>query len=425
MTYLKNIVLLVTAIALASVAVVVWQPATVHADHQPGCDGYAIMRCGADSPGQFITKLMMNEAGDLPAIYEKFGLSQSDYAHFGKNAKQGTLQKNGDIIVDGVKVGSSTLNIGRIKTDTFNQKVRINGKNYWGGSFASTYHANAADVSVMFNDTGVAQFVSIDSCGNPQQFTPNKPAYQCDKIVKKKIKGNQYEFSVRESSRNGATVSKVVYDFGDGTKKTVTSANGTVRYTFDGDAKVTARIHYNLPGGAHDSVTSVDCRTQITVTEEPEQPDTPFFECTQLVGVLTDADRRTYRFTATAAYAASLTFDSATFDFGDGQVVSDVQPNGNNEAVISHDFPTDKTYTINATLYLSNNKGAGDTNCQTTISIATPTDYCKPGVPVGSEECGDELIKSGPVATIATFTGFTALAGTAHYAVRRWFGASL
>ena len=390
----------------------------------PGCDDYAIMRCGADSPQQFITKAKANKPGDLPAIFAHYGLPQSDYQRFANNAVSGKLYNDGRIVVDGQTVGRSTMNVGRVKDSSFNERVTIGGNTYWGGPFGSTYHANQADVMVLFDNKGVMQFAAIASCGNPQKITPNAPNYSCDKLKKNKISKNTYEFSARATANNGAEVVKVEYDFGDGTTKTTRSLTQTVRHTFKDDATVKLKITFKLPGGATDTVTSEDCLTKI-VYEETEEPPvgTPAIACTLLEGVLINADTRQYRFTATASYSKEVQFTGADFDFGDGVTMTDVQPNGNNQAIINHSYATDGEYTVKATLYFSNGQGSGEAYCETVINPETPIEYCKPGVPVGSDACEDQLIATGPGAiALGLFGGFGSLAGVGHYFYRRRLG---
>lgn len=410
---------------LLTVSIVGQGQSTVQAAATPGCDDYAIMRCGASGPKEFIAKAMVNEPGDLKAIFAHYGLPQSDYQRFANNAVNGTLYNDGRIVVDGQTVGRSTMNVGRVKDGNFNQRVNINGNKYWGGSFGSTYHANQADVMVLFDDKGVMQFAAISSCGNPQEITPTMPNYDCDMLKQNKVGKNTYEFSTRATATNGAEVVKVEYDFGDGETKTTNSLTQTVRHKFTKDATVRVRVTFKLPGGATDTVTSEDCMTKIEF-EKPEQPpeeETPVIACTMLEGVLINADTRTYRFTATASYDKNVQFTGADFDFGDGVTMTDVQPNGNNQAIINHSYAEDGEYTIKATLHFSNGEGSGEAYCETVINPEKPIEYCKPGVPVGSEACEEQLIAAGPGAiALGLFGGFGSLAGAGHYFYRRRLG---
>jgi hypothetical protein len=399
-----------------------------------GCDDYAIMYCGASTPSQFINKV--NNDGrhsDHKAIYDNFGLVPAEYGKFARTAKQGTLHENGNITVDGVVVGRSTMNVGRVHDSNFNQRVSVNGHDYWGGSFGSTYHANTADVMVMFNDKGVMQFAVISSCGNPQRITPNKPIYSCDRLQKTKVDGtkNTYRFTTRASASQGAQVVKVVYDFGDGETKTATDLSQPVQHTFKKDSKVRVTVYVRVPGGNVVTTTGADCITEIKF-QPPETP-TPTAYCSTLQATLLDQATRNYKFVVTAQFSSGVAFTSADFNFGDGVIMRGLVPNGKT-ATVRHAYGKVGTYTAVATLHFTTSNGQkGTSNCEATI---TPTTVeCKPGIPQGSPECEErrkqdcvsegkgsecELTNTGPGAVIAAlFGGVSTVAGAGHYFFRR------
>lgn len=398
-----------------------------------GCDDYAIMYCGASSPSQFINKI--NNDGrhdDHKAVYADFGLVPAQYGKFVNSAKAGTLRENGDIVVDGAVVGRSTLNVGRVHDSNFTQKVVINGHEYWGGSFGSTYHANTADVMVMFNDQGVMQFAVINSCGNPQRIVPNKPEYSCDNLRKTKVDKNTYRFTTAATAARGAQVVKAVYDFGDGNTKTVTNLAIPVEHTFKKDAKVRVTVYVKVPGGNVVTTSGPDCVTQITFQAPP--PPNPQAQCVSLTATLIDSATRNYRFVVTAQTSGGAKFKNADIDFGDTTIMRGLVPN-NNKVMVRHAFNDSAGHTVTATLHFTT---AGDqeatATCSTAVSPGTKEE-CKPGVPMGSPECqtattecvptgkDDEscnLTDTGPGAMIAgIFGGATTIAGVGHYLIRR------
>lgn len=392
-------------------------PGRVHAD--TACDSYAIMHCGASSKADFITKAKADQPGDLKAIYSDFGLVPASYAKFATNAKVGTIYKDGHIEVNGVTVGRSTLNISRVHDSKFTQAVKIGDKTYWGGSFGSTYHADTASVWVLFNDKGVMQFAVLSSCGNPQRIVPNKPQYSCDLLKKKSLGGNNYSFTTKATAASGATVSKVVYDFGDGTSATTTSLTQPVTHTFSKSATVRVTVYVKLPGGGTQSVTSADCATTITVT--PPKPASQAY-CSGLKADLLDSDTRQYRFTATGVVANGAVLQSATFDFGDKTPVVPAQPGSDNTVVMQHNYAQAGNYTATATLHFVGADGKGiDSVCQSPVAPAQTVTYRKPGVVTGSPDCTPkQLINTGPGTAIASVFGGTALlAAGAHYFIRR------
>lgn len=402
-----------------------------------GCDDYAIMYCGATSPSQFINKV--NNDGrhnDHKAIYADFGLVPSQYGKFVSSAKQGTIRENGDIIVDGTVVGRSTMNVGRVHDSNFTQSVTINGQQYWGGSFGSTYHANTADVMAMFNDQGVMQFAVISSCGNPQRIVPNKPVYSCDNLRKTKVDKNTYRFTTAATAARGAEVVKAVYDFGDGQTKTVTNLSQPVEHVFKKDSKVRVTVYVKVPGGNVVTASGPDCITHITFQAPP--PPNPQAQCTSLTAALLDQTTRNYRFVATAQVSGGAKFKSADFDFGDSTVMRGLVPNGD-RVTVRHAFNETGNYTITATLHFTDSSGqAATATCETRISPIANQEECLPGVPVGSEECEEqvaeeecipeegkgaetcELTDTGPGTILAAiFGGATTVGGVGHYLIRR------
>lgn len=401
-----------------------------------GCDDYAIMYCGATTPSQFINKINSDgQHQDHKAIYANFGLVPAEYGKFARTAKQGTLHESGNITVDGTVVGRSTMNVGRVHDGNFSQRVSINGKDYWGGSFASTYHANTADVMVMFDDKGVMQFAVISSCGNPQRITPNRPSYSCDRLQKTKVDTakNTYRFTTKASAAQGAQVVKAVYDFGDGETKTVTDLSQSVQHTFKKDAKVRVTVYVRVPGGNIVTTTGPDCITEIKF-QAPEPPSpTPTAYCANLQATLLDQATRNYRFVVTAEFSRDITFTSADFTFGDGAVMRGLAPNGKT-VTVRHAYGKPGNYLVEAVVRFRTSDGrTGTSGC--TASITPTTVECKPGIPQGSPECeeqrqqdcvaqgkGDEceLTKTGPGTIIAAmFGGVSTIAGVGHYFIRR------
>ena len=397
-----------------------------------GCDDYAIMYCGATSPQQFINKI--NNDGhhtDHKAVYADFGLVPSEYGKFVNSAKQGTLRENGDIVVGGTVVGRSTMNVGRVHDSNFNQRVTINGHEYWGGPFGSTYHANTADVMVMFNDQGVMQFAVINSCGNPQRIVPNRPVASCDNLRNTKVVKNTYRFTTAATATHGAELVKAVYDFGDGQTRTVTTLSQPVEHTFKKDATVRVTVYVRVPGGNIITKSGADCVTQVTFQAPP--PPNPHAMCTGLTATLLDQATRNYKFVATAQVSGGAKLKSGDFDFGDNVIMRGLVPN-NNKVVVRHAYSQAGTYTVHATLHFTAADGQEATaTCDTTLNPTT--NECKPGVPVGSPECEEqqqecvpagkdddscELTDTGPGMMIAgIFGGATTIAGVGHYLIRR------
>ena len=100
------------------------------------CSDNDIIKCGADNPSDFISKVNKNSKGDLDNIYAKYNLPKSQYDEFKKYAKKGQINpNNGNITVSGKTVGYDGLSLGRnpkknAAGKTISTKVTIDGNNY-------------------------------------------------------------------------------------------------------------------------------------------------------------------------------------------------------------------------------------------------------------------------------------------------------
>ena len=350
------------------------------------CDNNAIMRCGFNGAADFITKAQANAPGDLPAVYADYGLVSSQYSRFVTSAKLGTAYKDGRIVVDGQTVATNSTSIGRLASfqgSGYFTKV-INGHTYYGNTNAQAFASDALPVMVMFNAQGVMQFAVLTSCGNPMTGTKVTPTYACNLLQKSAVAGkaNTYSFTTSASAGNGATIAKVVYDFGDGTTVAQTSPTTPVEHTYTTGGTFTAKVtvYVNLPGSQVTTVTSAQCATQITVVM-------PFYSCVQLLGAAIESSKTNFRFTATARFGGGATFTSAMFNFGDTTNAT-VTPSGM-IATTDHNFSDTGSHTVIATLTFNTGMSnqIASVTCQVTVSSTQPPQECKPGVPMGSPEC--------------------------------------
>lgn len=132
------------------------------------CSDNDIMHCGFSNRDDFIAKARVNEPGDLNAIYSRYGLDESEYDRFARNAKTGKSTPSGDIKVDGKVVATGGHSLGR-KEKSNSNPVEIG---------SSTYHESALgdvtkyenDVLVLFNGDNEVEFVVMNLCGNPISF---------------------------------------------------------------------------------------------------------------------------------------------------------------------------------------------------------------------------------------------------------------
>ncbi len=251
-----------------------------------GCDTVVneMMTGGFDSPGDFIDQINNGDSSghdDLGAIYAAFGLDPGDYNAFVSSAKEGVATRSGDIIVDGQTVATGNISFGRqeICQGTGPQSMTIGDTTIWGNVNEQSF-AQGADnlkVTVLFNNTGAPIFVALNSCGNPNKFTPIQPEFGCDLLQKHPVDGqkNTFTFTTQAHATNNASITKVVYDFGDGSDL-VTEPDGdtpTPPHTFTQSSIVRVTVFVNVPGHDGIPVTSEKCKVPIVV--EKEKPVVP------------------------------------------------------------------------------------------------------------------------------------------------------
>lgn len=393
-----------------------------NADVRRDCDNNAIIYCGAQSPSEFINKASANNPADLQAIYQNFGLAPAEYSKFVTSAKMGTAYKDGRIVVNGQTVATDAWSIGRLGNhngQTYKRSYTIAGHTYYASNNKDIFLSDNIPVMVMFDAKGAMKFAVLTACGNPITGHKTTPNYSCDLLQKETVQGkkNTYSFTTKATATNGATLAKVVYDFGDGsaqvTKNNLSDAV-THAYTTEGNYVAKVTVYVTLPGGTQLPVTSASCEKAITV----EAPPVVAYTCDSLQALPGKENELDYTFQANAS-STNATLTGADFDFGDGTSAPNVAPENNTDVVsVTHTYTEAGDYTIQAAVHFevtdeNDKKTVKTVECQTQIS----TDVCKvnPNLPPNSPQCqpckyNPELPKDSPkcakpVATVLPDTG--------------------
>lgn len=249
------------------------------ASYVQDCKTNSIMKCGAGTPSDFITKTQANAPGDLKTVYADYGLVSSDYSRFVSSARAGVVYKSdGRIVVDGQTVATNAYSLGR-ESKSYSTAKSIGGKTYYQSSVKDVMLNDTLPVMVMFDSKGVMQFAVMDACGNPMTATKVVPSYSCDQLTATAYtaKKDTYNFTVKTSAANGAKVVKAVFDLGDGTTGSITDLNTVVQHTYKtpGTYTATVTVYVSLPGNQTVTVTSVKCKTVVTIAKPQTPPVTP------------------------------------------------------------------------------------------------------------------------------------------------------
>lgn len=374
------------------------------------CDENAIMYCGTGNASQFISKVQANDDGhghhDLQAVFANYGLVSSDYSKFVTSARPGTAYRDGRIVVDGQTVATNATSIGRLASfqgSGYFSKT-IAGHTYYGNTNDKSFAAGTASIPVMafFNSKGVMQFAVLTSCGNPTSGQNVVPTYSCDLLHSTHVSGNTYSFTTDASAGHNASITKLVYDFGDHTTATATTPGQVVKHTYSapGNYTVKVTVYVKLPGNQTITVMSAKCETVIKIAPPP----TPFFSCVELNPAIVDKSKFSFSFTATANFGNGATFKSADFDFGDGQSTKGVTPNGTT-VTATHQYAKAGNYTTTATLHFNVSDTVKSTSCLASVTPTQPPTPIGPTTPPAQPQVMGELVNTGPGEVIAIFIG--------------------
>lgn len=431
------VALVIGAAALATVAM----PTPVRAD---ACDKVNIVYCGLDGTDAsgYINSFQAvyqrgtnNGYNDLKAVYRWSGAPDSKVSNMNTtNTKVGTLYRNGDVKVDGVLVGHDAWVAARFGAGRAGF-VQVTD-NAWARKTTTSLEHDTYKIIVHYGTDGNADFAVMVICGNAIKFTPTpqpKPQLVCVDLTALPVNNSRSARFVARASAKNTTITKYVFDFGDGTKATIptSTTQATVIHAYDAfSTNFTARVTVygaDFPNG----VTSSACTAQF------KTPPKGNLVCTSLTAVDT-AQPLTKNLVATAS-AVTTKITSYTYTItGDGTTVTKVVTTSAANASLPYTFAKDSTtYTVSVVVRGTSNEGVGVTSPACTLSVTTPgpkeckpgvpvgdarCNECKPGIPVGDERCSPQVLADtgpGSVVGIAGAAGFAGVIGRYFYLRRK------
>lgn len=342
------------------------------------CDNNSIIYCGGINAAELAQRYNENKTGDLPAIYQNYGLSAHDMTNAGTVAKMGEVRKDGTVVVNGEVVATGAMSIGRQQI-AGSSPINIGGKTYYNSPPSTSFNSNAIAAYVFFDGNGEFKSFVLTSCANPGGGTPKKkPAYKCDALTIAKISRTEYSFTAAASAANGAAIESYTYDFGDGQKVTSTATN--VKHTYAKEGNYTAKVTVNVKvGNETKTATGPQCEKQVVVEKEPEEP---VYTCDSLTA--TRISRNEYSFNGAASASGGATIKDYVIDFGDSKSTTVTNPSN-----VKHTYAKGGTYTAKLTVTV---KVAGAEKTVTdaakcVVKVIVTPDECKPGIPVGDVRC--------------------------------------
>jgi len=224
----------------------------------------------------------------------------------------------------------------------------------------------------------------------PIEALPQTPTYSCDALTKNKISRLEYSFDGSASANGGAIIASYTFDFGDSSTQTVTNPKA-VKHTYVKEGTYTTKMTVAVKvNGQTINVTDPKCQVQVTVDNLPV---TPVYSCDSLAS--SKISRLEYSFDGSATANGGATITNYTFDFGDGTNQIVASPKN-----VKHTYAKEGTYTAKMTVAVKVNgedKIVTDAvKCVAQI-VVTPSEECKPGIPVGDTRCAEECKPGIPV----------------------------
>lgn len=344
------------------------------------CDNNSIIYCGAINAGELAQRYKENKTGDLPTIYNNYGISASMIASADSSAKMGEVRKDGTVVVNGEVVATNAMSIGR-QPMSGSSPITIGGKKYYNSPPSTSFRSNSIAAYVFFDADGQFKSFIITSCGNPGGGTPvppkPKPSYKCDGLVAKAISRNEYQFTASASAANGAAITNYTFDFGDG--KSQTSTNKTVSHAYDKTGSYKARVTANVKvGNETKPATGPQCEVPVSVTEAMAR-------CDALTLRTISAQQRHYAFDLTYTAENGATLKTVDYTFGDGTGQDNVSADA--AKTVEHTYAKAGSYTTEATLHFDIAGEVKDVKCQASLSTSPEMCATNPSLPKGDEGC--------------------------------------
>ncbi|HAC56319.1 TPA: hypothetical protein DCF80_02355 [Candidatus Saccharibacteria bacterium] len=229
-------------------------------DNDPDCDNVAIIRCGA-----FDANTMRSKAsqGDVPKIYNAFGISQNDLKGEYVN---GIVWRDGRVTVGDRVVATGAMTAGRNFGGT-----PIAGTN--AGKYPTSKFVTEGQTAFVRMVDGKFSFAIIKACGNPVTGTPKqpelKPEYKCVSLKAEPVGNSRYKyrFTANATASGGAIIEKYEFGFGDGYGITVSEKSYTYEYKKTGTFKTNVVVHVKVDGKVK-KITSPACEKTITIKED-------------------------------------------------------------------------------------------------------------------------------------------------------------
>lgn len=169
-------------LALATTASTV-SAADVTFNSARNCNANSIINCGAMS----VSELQEEYAADAKAqaVYDWYGIDQTDINNLKNTAVAGVAHKNGDVTVNGKVVARNAISAGYNNRPGRTQ-VTHNGVTFYNSASSNVFVSDTLDAYVVLNKDGQFEYAILAACGNPMKAT-NVVEKPVEKVVEKEV----------------------------------------------------------------------------------------------------------------------------------------------------------------------------------------------------------------------------------------------
>ena len=239
-----------------------------------GCNSFNVVYCGTHSMSELQTAYSRTEIKEL---YKEWYVTET-MVQGGSNMREGVVDANGNITVDGRVVATNAITVqskaGTRQPQPQRSYKTSNGYTYYqyttGQSFVDG--PKSYNIYAWFDNNGSFITGVIKDCGNPVWGNPTtppaKPALTCDALQVTEISRNTFKFSVKATAKGGASITSYTYNFGDNNIKTTNSSE--IQYTYAKEGNYTVTITVNGKETGEVKRQNSNCQKTVTVKPEPK-----------------------------------------------------------------------------------------------------------------------------------------------------------
>ena len=239
-----------------------------------GCNSFNVVYCGTHSMSELQTAYSRTEIKEL---YKQWYITET-MVQGGSNMREGVVDANGNITVDGRVVATNAITVqskaGTRQPQPQRSYKTSNGYSYYqyttGQSFVDG--PKSYKMYAWFDNSGSFITGVIKDCGNPVWGNPTtppaKPVLTCDALQVTEISRNTFKFSVKATAKGGASITSYTYNFGDSNIKTTNSSE--IQYTYAQEGNYTVTITVNGKEAGEVKRQNPNCQKTVTVKPEPK-----------------------------------------------------------------------------------------------------------------------------------------------------------